>query len=270
MVPVPFDSTSTWKKGADRGPEAIRAASPYVERYDIETGTEIYTAGIAEHPAAITISDSESMIHAVREAVSGYLRRGAIPVVLGGEHSVSIGAVMAASAAYKSLSVLQLDAHADLREEYEGSRYNHACVMARVREVCPSVAVGIRSMDISERHCAEPVIYAQRIAEGTGQWIEEAVGNLSDDVYITIDLDVFDPSIMPSTGTPEPGGLGWYQVLALLRAVAGSRRIVGFDIVELCPDGHHSADFLAAKLLYKVMTYIGALQPKTETGREVR
>ncbi len=256
LVPVPYDGTSTWKKGADRGPDAIREASAQVELYDIETETEVFSAGIAEHPAPVAVEASDSMIKGVRDAVSPYLSRGVVPVVLGGEHSVSIGAVQAAAAVHKNLTVLQLDAHADLREEYEGSRYNHACVMARVRELCPTVAVGIRSMERSERDRIGPVFYAGRIAENPGTWIHDAVAELSDEVYITIDLDVFDPSIMPSTGTPEPGGLGWYQVLTLLREVSARRRVVGFDIVELCPDGHHAAEFLAAKLCYKLMTYI--------------
>ncbi len=268
IIPVPFDATSTWKKGADRGPEAIRNASAQVELYDIETETEVYTAGIAEHPAPIVVSDSESMIGSVCGAVELQLSRDAVPIVLGGEHSVTIGAVAAAAAQHRGLSVLQLDAHADLRDEYEGSRYNHACVMARVRELCPSVGVGIRSMDASERESVEPVFYAHRIAAAPGRWIEDAVGQLTDEVYITIDLDVFDPSIMPSTGTPEPGGLGWYQVLGLLKAVAERRRIIGFDIVELCPDGRHAAEFLAAKLCYKLMTYIETSQSSSKTSPE--
>lgn len=268
IIPVPFDATSTWKKGADKGPEAIRNASAQVELYDIETETEVYTAGIAEHPAPIIVSDSESMIGSVCGAATLQLSRGAVPVVLGGEHSVTVGAVAAASAQYRDLSVLQLDAHADLRDEYEGSQYNHACVMARVRELCPSVAVGVRSMDASERESVEPVFYAHRIAAAPGRWMEDVIGQLTGDVYITIDLDVFDPSIMPSTGTPEPGGLGWYQVLGLLKAVAEHRRIIGFDIVELCPDGHHAAEFLAAKLCYKLMSYIGVSQLKPEISPE--
>jgi agmatinase len=277
IVPVPFDRTSTWHKGADRGPDAIRTASTQVELFDIETGGEPFRAGIAESPDRVDVATSESMIRDVSGIVSKHLGHDTIPVVVGGEHSVTIGAVRAAADRHRDLSVLQLDAHADLRDEYEGSKYNHACVMARVRECCPAVAVGIRSMDSSELSAAEtmPVFYAHEIAgrcseggsTGNGRaidrWIDDVVGGLSPSVYITIDLDVFDPSIMPSTGTPEPGGLGWYEVLSLLRAVASRRRIVGFDIVELCPDGSHAAEFLAAKLCYKLFAYIESSRDQT-------
>jgi agmatinase len=155
------------------------------------------------------------------------------------------------------ITVLQLDAHSDLRDEYDGSKYNHACVMARVRELAPVVQVGIRSMDSGEKQSinSQNTFFAEDICSGQG-WIENVVGQLSDKVYITIDLDVFDISIMPFVGTPEPGGLLWYDVLALLRTVFEKRQVMGFDVVELCPNEYSKAfDFLAAKLVYKLLGY---------------
>jgi agmatinase len=197
------------------------------------------------------------MVEAVTARVQSHLANNKFTVVVGGEHSVSIGAVAAHAGRYPGLTVLQLDAHSDLRSEYEGSRYNHACVMARVRELCPIVQVGIRSMDISEKPALveDRVFFAENIHDST-IWIDEVVAKLTEQVYLTIDLDVFDPSIMPSTGTPEPGGLLWYDVLGLLRAVCRQRTVVGFDVVELCPvEANWAPDFLAAKLIYKLLSY---------------
>ncbi|MHC5143458.1 MAG: arginase family protein, partial [Planctomycetota bacterium] len=177
----------------------------------------------------------------------------------GGEHSVSIGAFEAMASQYDNLTILQLDAHADLRDEYEGSTHNHACVMARAKEHAPIVQVGIRSMDVCEKANIDTsrAFFAHDICGWlTADWIERVVPLLTGNVYLTIDLDVFDPSIMAATGTPEPGGLRWYDVIALIRAVCSQRNLVGFDIVELCPREHlWSCDFLAAKLLYKTLTY---------------
>jgi agmatinase len=197
------------------------------------------------------------MVEAVRQRVQDHIQEGRFAVVIGGEHSVSIGSVMAHVQRYGDITVLQLDAHCDLRDEYEGSKYNHACVMARIKELCPIVQVGIRSMDSSEKEFLDRsrVFFAKDICH-KADWLNEVVAKLSQQVYISIDLDVFDPSIMPSTGTPEPGGLLWYDVLALLRAVCEQRNVVGFDVVELCPDSRNLApDFMAAKLIYKLLSY---------------
>jgi agmatinase len=178
-------------------------------------------------------------------------------VLIGGEHSISIGSVKAHAQNYKDLTVLQLDAHSDLRDEYNGSKYSHACVMARIAELCPFIQVGIRSMDSSEKERMDKkrVFLAKDILNDKN-WIKKVVSKLSKTTYITIDLDVFDPSIMPSTGTPEPGGLFWYEVLSLLKAVSENTNIVGFDVVELCPDNRNKApNFLAAKLIYKLLSY---------------
>ena len=257
LVPVPYDGTSTWMKGADRGPQAIVEASANLEFYDIETDSEVYRQGIFTDAPVDAGPFPDEMVAAVQHRVRGHLANEKFAVVLGGEHSVSIGAVAAHAAHFPDLTVLQLDAHSDLRDEYEGSRFNHACVMARVRECCPIVQVGIRSMDISEKPSVDPdrIFFAKDI-QRQADWIDRVVAALDDPVYITIDLDVFDPSIMPSTGTPEPGGMLWYDVLALLRAVCRRRSVVGFDVVELCPvENNWPPDFLAAKLVYQLLSY---------------
>jgi agmatinase len=258
IVPVPYDKTSTWIKGADKGPAAIIEASANMELYDIETDCEVYRKGIFTADA-LKVGGllPEDMIETVTEEVRHYIEKEKFTVVVGGEHSVSIGSIRAHAENNKDITVLQLDAHSDLRNEYNGSKYNHACVMARAREACPIVQVGIRSMDSSEKEFVDRgrVFFAEDIHNRT-DWINEAVGKLSEKIYITIDLDVFDPSIMPSTGTPEPGGLLWYDVLRLLKTVSDKKDIVGFDVVELCPDERNKApDFLAAKLIYKMLSY---------------
>jgi agmatinase len=272
VIPVPYDGTSTWQKGADRGPDAIVAASAQVELYDIETDSEAYRVGIHTQQPVAEARSPELMTAAVRERVAGVLSESRFPVVLGGEHSVSLGAVQACRERHPDLSVLQLDAHTDLRAEYHGSPYNHACVMARVQELCPIVQVGIRSMDREEAPSLDRrrVFFAEGIASAAlsarrlagirsplarRSWMREAVRLLGPRVYVTVDLDVFDPSVLPATGTPEPGGLEWYDVTAFLRLVAEAREIVGFDVVELCPGGNPASDFLAAKLVYKLLSY---------------
>ncbi len=257
IIPVPYDQTSTWIKGADKGPAAMIAASANLELYDIETDSEVYKKGIYTDKAVQFEPSPQDMIKAVQQKVRHYLDKAKFTVVLGGEHSVSIGAIRAQTEKNQTITVLQLDAHADLRDEYNGSKYNHACVMARVRELCPVIQVGIRSMDASEKRYLEPakVFFAKDVC-GQKNWIRRVVGKLSEKVYVTIDLDVFDPSIMPSIGTPEPGGLLWYEVLCLLREVFEQRDVVGFDVVELCPNENNKApDFLAAKLIYKMLSY---------------
>jgi len=257
IIPVPFDRTSTWLKGADKGPAAIIEASAHMELYDIETDSEVYKKGIFTAEPVDGHLLPEEMVEMVAEQVSRYRRDNKFVVVLGGEHSVSFGSVREHAADYPDLTVLQLDAHSDLRNEYEGSKYNHACVMTRISELCPIVQVGIRSMDSSEKKVLDTssVIGAREILTNKN-WIDDVLSKLSQNVYVTIDLDVFDPSIMPSTGTPEPGGLLWYDVLELMKTVFENRNVVGFDVVELCPNERNKApDFLAAKLIYKLLSY---------------
>jgi agmatinase len=257
LLPVPYDATSTYIKGSRHGPAAVLDASYQLENYDIETGTEPYKAGIYTDKPVTEDSSPEKMVEAVHHRVSKLLALGKFIVTIGGEHSVSIGSIKAHVEKFENLSVLQLDAHSDLRDEYQGSKFNHACVMARVRELCPVVQAGIRSMDIVEKKLMTPgrVFFAEDIYNDRS-YIDSLLEKLSNNVYITIDLDVFDPSIMPSTGTPEPGGLLWYDVLALLRAVCRKKNVVGFDVVELCPNENNKApDFTAAKLIYKILAY---------------
>jgi len=257
VIPVAYDGTSTWIKGADKGPDAIIDASANMELYDIETDSEVYRRGIFTEQTIADCMTVKEMIEAVADMVTYYLEQDKFPVTIGGEHSVTIGALRAFARQYENLSVLQLDAHADLRDEYEGSKYNHACVMARARELCPIVQVGIRSMDATEKESLDSsrVFFARDIVQGPG-WAEKVVEKLSGQVYVTIDLDVFDSSVMPSTGTPEPGGLSWYDVIDLARLVFQKTSVVGFDVVELCPNPENRApDFLAAKLVYKLLSY---------------
>jgi agmatinase len=269
IIPVPYDLTSSWRKGADAGPAALLEASAYVELYDIETGSEPWLRGIETAPPVECDGPPEEMSTVVRDRVAAVLGRHSLPVVLGGEHSVTIGAVEAAAAASRAagrrFSVLQVDAHGDMRETYHGSSHNHACVMARAREHGSTVQVGIRSVDTAELPSLGEgvVIWAHEIAASRGsgptEWIDRTLEGLAEDVYLTIDLDAFDPSVIPATGTPEPGGLDWYEVNELVRRVAGARRIVGFDVVELLPmPGHHASEFLAAKLVYRVLAEIWA------------
>jgi agmatinase len=260
VIPVPYDRTSTWKKGADRGPAALLEASTQVEFYDIETDTEPHLHGIATLAPVVCAEGPDVLADRVDATVGAVLGRGQIPVILGGEHSVSIGAIRAAARRFERLTVLQIDAHGDTREEYEGSRFNHACVMARAREWCPIVQVGIRAIDRAESAGLdrERVFFAHQIvAEVTNDWMDRVVGLLTEQVYVTIDLDAFDPSVVPATGTPEPGGLGWYQVNELLRRVADRRQVVGFDVVELLPQpGDHASDFFAAKLVHRFLAML--------------
>ncbi len=253
---MPFDKTSSWIKGSDKGPRAIINASRNMELYDIETGSEVYMKGI--HTAEdIIAGNSRKMIRDVRTEVYHFLGEGKFIVLLGGEHMVSLGTIEAHAGHFSNMSILHLDAHSDMRDSYEGDRFSHACIMARAKEITRNiVSVGIRSSDASELGNIDKgrVFYASAINKSK-DWIRKAAGKLSPNVYISIDLDVFDPSIMPSTGTPEPGGLGWYEVLDLLEYVAKRKNIVGFDVVELCPSKYNMApDFLAAKLIYKLLS----------------
>ena len=262
ILPVEFDETSTWIKGADKGPKAIIEASQSIELYDIETNSEPGYQGIHIDEAIAEIKHPEEMVSLCYERVKKHLAGGKFVVTLGGEHSVSIGAAKAYCEKYPNTTVVQLDAHADLRDEYHGSKFNHACVMARIREFAPIVQIGIRSVEAEESKLIEQdrIFYAENIHD-KDDWIENVISLLSQNVYITIDLDVFDPSIVPSTGTPEPGGLQWYPVLGLLKRIIEKRNLVGYDIVELCPNeiNKHS-DLLAAKLLYKILAYDFAMK----------
>ncbi len=257
ILPIPYDGTSTWVKGSDKGPEALLDASANMELYDIETETEVYLKGIYTAPAITEDKSPEAMVEAAEKETLKFLEQGKFVVTIGGEHSVSIGPIQAYAKKFKNLSVIQLDAHADLRDSYHGSKNNHACVMARAQDLCPIVQVGIRSMDVGEKERADRsnIFWAHQISDNDN-WMDKAIDLLTDDVYLTIDLDGFDPSILPSTGTPEPGGLQWYPTLKFLKKLIERKNLVGFDVVELCPNPEEkSSDFLATKLLYKILSY---------------
>jgi agmatinase len=270
ILPVPYDLTATWKKGAAKAPEAILKASHHIELYDVVTEVEPCRWGIATLDPIICEGPPEDLADLVDDAVSDLMRNSKLPVVLGGDHSISIGAVRAAARLVPDLTVLQLDAHTDTREEYGGSSFNHACTMYHVRRWCPIVQVGIRAVDGAEMPLLDQdrVFFAHRIC-GPGAssgWIDEVAELLTDKVYVTIDIDCFDPSLVPATGTPEPGGLDWYQVDGLLERIARDCTIVGFDVVELLPTpGHWASDFLAAKLVYRFLgrIFANAYQPST-------
>lgn len=257
ILPVPYDATSTYIKGADRGPAAILEASPALEFYDIETGGEAHLKGIHTLAPLKSGDDPKEVTDKVYLQVSKLFAEGRFPVVIGGNHTVSIGAFRAAAEAFHSLSILQLDAHSDLRPIYEGSPLNHACAMARARECAPVVQVGIRSMSAEELPFADHsrIYYAHRLWSDKSLY-KKALDQLSENVYITIDLDVFDPSIMPSTGTPEPGGPDYRELMNFLHDVIRNRNVVGFDVVELCPTETNKApDFMAAKVIYQLLSY---------------
>lgn len=261
VVPVPYDLTSTYQPGSRRGPAAIIEASCNMELYDDELKKEIYLFGIhTTLPVPIDARGPKNMINLVRKKISRIAALNKIPVMLGGEHSISFGAVHALQKKYSKLTVLQLDAHADLRESYQKSPYSHASVARRIAETCSLIQVGIRSMSEEEaRYLSRSNVksYSADFALEKKDWAELICKDLRGDVYVSIDLDVFDPSIMPSTGTPEPGGLYWNNMLHLLKMVSSSCKVRGFDVVELAPlPGVVAPDFMAAKLIYRFMGYI--------------
>lgn len=268
VLPVPYDATTSYRTGARDGPRALIEASRYLELYEAELDLEPSDWGIATLPEIEPdVSGPEAMIDRIESAVRDMIDAGRLPVVLGGEHSITVGAVRAAKRAFPGLSVLQLDAHADMRDSYQGSRFSHATVMRRVRESVPTVVqVGVRSISAEERaHLrqmgADVAIYREGDLLDPNR--RRAVASrLSHDVYVTIDLDAFDPGFMPAVGTPEPGGLSWIETVSLLREVAETSRIVGFDVMELAPsEGPVASAFSAARLTYTMIGYALALGP---------
>lgn len=264
LLPVPYDKTSTFQKGADKGPQAILDASDSIELYDVVTDNEAYTAGIFTDDHIYNFDTPEDMVQSVYDRVKYFLNQKKTVALLGGEHSISIGAIKAFSEKYHQLSVLQIDAHADLREEYHDSPYNHACVMRRAQEYANVVQVGIRNVCSEEREYIVPenMFYAHEIKKNPN-WIDQIINKLSDYVYLTIDLDGFDPSVVPATGTPLPGGLSWYEVNDLLEKLFTHRKVVAFDVVELCPQqDDKTSDVLAAVLVYRIISWMEKLRTK--------
>jgi len=264
ILSVPYEKTTTYIHGTKNGPSAIISASKNMELFDEELNQETFRIGLHTMEALDVGSLSpEEMVDKVYAATTELFKSNKFPVMLGGEHSVSVGAVKAAKDAYPNLSVLQLDAHYDLRNEYLGSRFNHACIARRICEICPLVQVGVRSISKEEKD------YLSTQANGKVKaisvydilempfWKDTISNNLTEHVYVTIDLDVFDPSLVPAVGAPEPGGIGWYETIDLLKEISKDKRIVGFDVVELCPiKGQVASDFLAAKLIYRLLGYV--------------
>jgi agmatinase len=257
LIPVPYDGTSTWQKGADKGPEAFLNASENMELYDIETDSEVYQQGVFLADAVTENSSPEAMVEAVHEVTKKFINKNKFVTIFGGEHSVSIGTIRAFNEMFPNLTVLHIDAHADLRKEYEGSTCNHACAVYEASQTTNLIQLGIRSMDVMEKSIMDfgKTYFAHEMAIDDN-WVDSAIDQMTDNVFITFDLDALDPSIMPSTGTPEPGGLLWYETLDFLKQVFEEKNVVGFDIVELCPNTKDkSSDFLAAKLYYKMLSY---------------
>ena len=264
ILPLPLDLTASWKRGTAEGSAAIIEASHHIERFDGEVGFDaceaaggIYTCSSPDLPM-----DPRAADEAIESLAASLLRPQRLLISLGGEHSITFPLVRAHRLRWPGLCVLQIDAHADLRDTYRGSTFNHACPMRRIIELGVHVtAVGIRSVDESERHLLESDLHRTFHADQVAGKLAESIGTIieslpAEEVYITIDLDGLDPSVVPAVGTPVPGGLGWYETLALLKAVAAEKRVVGADVVELCPrSGFHHADSAAARLVYKLIAY---------------
>jgi agmatinase len=260
ILPIPLDRTTSYMPGTRNGPHEILVASAHMELWDEETNTDVHRIGIFTLPEMeFPFASMDEVVTEIRRVATELVDRGKFPVVLGGEHSITAAVVAAVAARHPRLSVLQIDAHADLRDSFMGTRYNHACAMRRVLEHARCTQVGIRSLSPDEAAVAptlETTIFYDWNMRQNPRWIERVVESLGDTVYITIDCDGFDPAIMPATGTPEPGGLSWYECLGLLRRVIESRTVVGCDIVELSPiPGHVAPNFLCAKLIYKILSY---------------
>ena len=258
ILPVPYDSTSEWRSGSRHGPQAIIGASQYLELYDLELDREIYKVGISTMPhVEPLLSSPQDMIDRVYRVVKGLIQKEKFVVLLGGEHSLSLGAVRAFREVFPRLSVLQLDAHTDLRNEYLGTKYGQACVMRRVFELCPISQVGVRSLSWEEKQFLTQrklkPFYMSALTAGAAS-IDQIVDSLGEDVYVTIDVDVLDPSIMPAVGTPEPEGMSWRQISDIVQSVTLHKHVVGLDLMEFCPaEGPSSCAFLLAKLAYKLI-----------------
>ncbi len=260
ILPIPLDRTTSYVPGTRNGPHEILVASSHMELWDEETETDVHSIGIYTMPEMeLPFASMDDIVGEIRRVASELVTRGKFPLILGGEHSITPAVVGAVVAKYPDLSVLQIDAHADLRDAFMGTPHSHACAMRRTLEFARTTQVGIRSLS-TEEAAAAPTLPTQIFYDfnmrNDPDWIARVVDSLGETVYITIDVDGFDPAIMPATGTPEPGGLSWYEALTLLRRVIERRTVVGCDIVELSPmPGHVAPNFLCAKLIYKILSY---------------
>ena len=254
---IPYDGTSTWGKGADEGFGAFLDAAQNMEIYDIETNREVYQEGVHIIDPILEDASPEAVFEAVYQNTQQHLDTDKFLTFFGGEHSISIGIIKAFYERHPDITILQLDAHTDLRPHYHGSPYNHACAVYDASQNANLIQVGIRSMDSSElEYLDRDKCYFAEDMYGHTDWMEDSLSKITDKVYITLDLDVFDPSIMPATGTPEPGGMQWNPMIQYLRKVFEQKNVLGFDIVELAPiEGLTAPQFLAAKLYYKMLSY---------------
>ncbi len=260
ILPVPVDRTTSYVPGTRSGPREILQASSHMELWDEELGTDVHPVGIFTLPEMeLPFGELQPLMDEIQRVASEVFSRGKFLVALGGEHSITPPLVAAAAAKYRGVHVLQIDAHADLRDSYMGTRHNHACAMRRTLDHASITQVGIRSLSTDEAAVLPKLrtsIFYDSSMRADPAWIDRVVESLGDPVYITIDVDGLDPAIMPATGTPEPGGLSWYEMLALLRATIERRDVVGCDVVELSPlPGLMAPNFLCAKLIYKILTY---------------
>jgi agmatinase len=263
ILPVSYEGTVSYGTGTGAGAMAIVDASRNMELYEEETDSELYKIGIHTLPAFEARPTPGEMMNDLHAYATDLLASGKFVCMLGGEHSVSAPVIKAHNERYDNLSVLQIDAHADLRDTYDGTPHSHASIMARVVKDMriPSVQVGIRSISgdeaMSLKEGLPTRIFWARDIVGRTDWIDDAVDSLTENVYLTIDIDGLDPSLVPTTGTPEPGGLGWYETLTLIRKLAESKRVVGMDLVEYSYfENYDSPAFLCAKLVYKSLAYI--------------
>jgi agmatinase len=260
VLPVPVDRTTSYVPGTRNGPREILQASSHMELWDEELGVDIHEFGIFTLPEMeLPFGELAPLMAEIHRVASEILAHDKFLVTLGGEHSITPPLVAAAAARHPGLTVLQIDAHADLRDSYMGTPHNHACAMRRTLEHARITQVGIRSMSTEEARVAaslDTTIFYDVTMRRDPNWIQRVVESLKDPVYITIDVDGIDPAVMPATGTPEPGGLSWYETLALLRATLTNRTVVACDVVELSPiPGLLAPNFLCAKLIYKMLTY---------------
>ena len=261
ILPVPVDRTTSYVPGTRNGPREILQASSHMELWDEELGADVHGIGIFTLPEMeLPFGELEPLMAEIRRVADEIVSRDKFLVALGGEHSITPPLVAAAAARHPGLSVLQVDAHADLRDTYMGTRHNHACAMRRSLEFAPVTQVGIRSLSTEEAQAVPSLrtrIFYDMTMREDPDWVDRVVDSLGDGpVYITIDVDGMDPAIMPATGTPEPGGLSWYEMLRLLRATFTRRHVVACDVVELSPlPGLIAPNFLCAKLVYKMLGY---------------
>lgn len=272
ILPVPYEHTTSYKKGTKFGPQAIINASYQVELFDEELWRETWKEGIHTLPPFLGHQAPEKLAEALSDYVKQFIEMKKFLFVLGGEHIITVGPVAAYAKTYLNLSVLHMDAHADLRDEYDGSKYSHSCVIRRIIDFANIVQVGIRNISEDEYHLTNSKgikTFVMHTHKNINKIISKILDELSNNVYITIDLDCLDPSIMPGVGTPVPGGLLWYDILDILRQVIYKKNVVACDIMELCPlENTVVSEFTAAKLIYRIMGYVIAKDKKNAKSKK--